>query len=191
MSELPVRAPNTQELANKTAKQQALDAIATGKINLAGTYQNDFAFIGLDDVGVDSVGNPLVLVDGNVETVVLATPGSGVPAGVAPLASPVFTGLVTTPSTSTAGGATASTPTPTTGSAFTPSSASDSELSFAVASTASFTVTYGPSTGAEHTILSSTALPVGAFFNKRIPKGWKVVITGTIADLENILVVTC
>ena len=100
MSE-PVLSPNTQLLENKTAKQQALDAIATGKINLAGTYQNDFAFIGLDDVGVDSVGNPLVLVDGNVETVVLATPGSGVPAGVAPLASPVFTGSPTAPTQTT------------------------------------------------------------------------------------------
>lgn len=93
--------------------------------------------------------------------------------------------------TNTSVAAVVSTPTPTTGTAFTPSANQDCELSFAVSTAATFTVTYGPSTGAENTILSSTALPIGTFFNKTIPAGWKVVITGTIADLENILAVTC
>lgn len=101
-------------------------------------------------------------------------------------ASGVFTGL-----SNTSAATTVSTPTPSTGVAFVPASGSDCELSFAVATTTSFGVTMGPTTGAEHTVLTSTALPVGVFFSKRIPAGWKVVITGTIADLENILAVTC
>jgi len=87
--------------------------------------------------------------------------------------------------------ATASTPAPTTGSAFVPAANQDCELSFVVTTASTFTVTYGPTTGAEHTIISGVALPIGTFFNKRIPAGWSVIITGTIADLGSILAVTC
>lgn len=91
----------------------------------------------------------------------------------------------------TSGNATVTTPTPTSGTAFTPNANQDCELSFAVSTAASFSVTYGPATGAENTIISTTSLPIGTFFNKRIPAGWMVIITGTIADLENILAVSC
>ena len=86
--------------------------------------------------------------------------------------------------------AVATTPAPVTGTAFTPAANQDCELSFWVNTAATFTVTYGPSTGAENTIINAAAMPIGAFFNKTIPAGWKVVITGTIADLSNILAVT-
>lgn len=91
----------------------------------------------------------------------------------------------------TAVAATVTTPTPVTGTAFTPAANQDCELSFVVTTAATYTVTFGPSTGAENTIINNVALPIGSFFNKRIPAGWKVVITGTIADLGNILAVTC
>lgn len=91
----------------------------------------------------------------------------------------------------TAVAATASTPSPVTGTAFTPAANQDCELSFVVTTAATYTVTFGPSTGAENTIINNVALPIGSFFNKRIPAGWKVVITGTIADLGSILAVTC
>lgn len=86
--------------------------------------------------------------------------------------------------------AVATTPAPATGVAFTPNANQDCELSFAVATAGTFSITYGPSTGAENTILTATALAIGTFFNKGIPANWKVIITGTIASLENILAVT-
>lgn len=91
----------------------------------------------------------------------------------------------------TAVAATVTTPSPVTGTAFTPAANQDCELSFVVTTAATYTVTFGPSTGAENTIINNVALPIGSFFNKRIPAGWKVVITGTIADLGSILAVTC
>jgi hypothetical protein len=91
----------------------------------------------------------------------------------------------------TAGTVVLTVPTPSTGVAFVPSANQDCDLTFFVKTAAAFTVTYGPSTGAENTILTSTTLPVGVMFSKRIPTGWSVIITGTIADLENLLVQTC
>lgn len=82
----------------------------------------------------------------------------------------------------------------TSGSAFVPSNYLDCELSFnVVASVAgSYEVTFGPSTGAEYTITSGTALLAGSddFFSKRIPAGWKVIVTLTSVTLGNILVQT-
>lgn len=85
-----------------------------------------------------------------------------------------------------------STPAPVTGTAFQPSPNQDCQLSFAVATAGSYSVTYGPSTGAENNLISpALALGVGTYFSTRVPAGWRVVITGTIANLQNILAVTC
>lgn len=82
----------------------------------------------------------------------------------------------------------------TSGTAFVPSELIDCELSFnVIASVAgSYEVTFGPSTGAEYTITSGTALLAGSddFFSKRIPAGWKVIVTLTSVTLGNILVQT-
>lgn len=86
-------------------------------------------------------------------------------------------------------------PTITSGTAFVPNGEVDSELSFnVVASTAgSYKVTYGPFTGAEYTITGGTSLVAGGddFFCKRIPAGWKVIVTLTSVTISDPRVQSC
>lgn len=96
---------------------------------------------------------------------------------------------------STYGCVTITTPTITSGTAFEPNANVDSELSFTIGAAAagSYSVTYGPSTGAENTIVSSAALVAGSsgYFCKRIPAGWKVIVTLTSVTISDPLVQSC
>lgn len=87
-----------------------------------------------------------------------------------------------------------STPTITSGTAFTPNSTKDSELSLQHASTGSttpkFTMTFGPTTGAEHTIVGTTANLGEAMITKRIPAGWKVIINFPPTRVAQLLIQT-
>lgn len=78
--------------------------------------------------------------------------------------------------------ATFTTPTPTSGTAFTPSATADCVLYIKCTTSTSLTVTIGPSTGAEHTIVGAVTAPVGGFYPITVPMNWKVIVTGTIAD---------
>lgn len=83
-----------------------------------------------------------------------------------------------------------SAPTITSGTAFSPSiNSADVTLSFQVnaATAGSFTVTFGPSTGSEHTLYSAVAVVAGhdvpvAF---RVPGGWQVIVTLSGTTLSN------
>lgn len=76
-----------------------------------------------------------------------------------------------------------STLTPTSGTAFTPSTSSDTvvymQLNAVVAG--SYTLTYGPSTGAENTVGDAVAMVIGSddLVTLRVPAGWKVVLTAS------------
>jgi hypothetical protein len=85
---------------------------------------------------------------------------------------------------------TISAPSITSGSAFTPNASYDSELSFAFSVGGTFTMTFGPSTGAEHTVFSSLIVVAAQTVTKHIPSGWKVVITLTTATITGALVQT-
>jgi hypothetical protein len=79
---------------------------------------------------------------------------------------------------------TISNPAITSGVAFTCSATSDGELLVPVTLGGTGTVTFGPTTGAENTILpAGSVLVAGAPLVKHIPKGWKVVITLVTATL--------
>ena len=73
-------------------------------------------------------------------------------------------------------------PTPTSGVAFTPTAFSQTFLGITCTTSTSIGVTYGPSTGAEHTWIPTVTAPVGAFYGLLVPQAWKVIVTGTIAD---------
>jgi len=75
-----------------------------------------------------------------------------------------------------------STPAPTTGSAFTPLSTSDCLLSIKCTTAATYTLTTGPSTGAENSLMTPGTGVIGVQVQYRIPKNWKVIFTGTVAD---------
>lgn len=95
-------------------------------------------------------------------------------------------GTTTTPAllaggTSTASAAAFTTATPASGVAFTPLAASDSVAYIPIAATTTGTVaiTMGPSTGAEHAIIPTSALVALSepTFTLLVPKAWKVVVT--------------
>ncbi len=96
--------------------------------------------------------------------------------------SPTFSGLVTESGVATTG-TSVSTLTPVSGTAFTPSATNDAlvymQINAAVAG--SYTLTFGPSTGAEYTVGSAVAMVVGsdAVVTLRVPATWKVVLTAT------------
>jgi hypothetical protein len=80
-----------------------------------------------------------------------------------------------------------STPTVSSGVAFTPSANVDTTVYFQIAGGAvgSYTLTMGPTTGAENAI--ATAVPcltgTGQLVTLRVPAGWKVVLTLSVATL--------
>jgi len=125
---------------------------------------------------------------------------------VAPPASlPLSGGVVTGPTTfssvvtenagtNTAGAANITSPAPASGVAFTPSATNDSTVYFQVnaAAAGSYTLTMGPTTGAENTVASAVAMLIGsdALVTLRVPATWKVVITLTSVTLAQTRVVT-
>jgi hypothetical protein len=101
--------------------------------------------------------------------------------------SVTYNGNVTLTNSNTSAGVTIPTAvTVTSGSAFTPATGSDCEIFFIVTAAGTLTMTYGPSTGAENPLVTAVAVPLGASFTKRIPAGWKVVITLTTATISSV-----
>lgn len=93
----------------------------------------------------------------------------------------------------TSAGATVSAPTVSSGVAFTPSTTKNAQVTFQfAAATGSYTLTYGPSTGAENTLGSAVATLINesALVSFMVPKGWKVVLTLTTVTLAATLVTT-
>lgn len=62
------------------------------------------------------------------------------------------------------------------------STTQDVHLLIAINTSASLAITMGPTTGAENTILAAEVAALGVI-TLPVPVGWRVVITGTIADL--------
>ena len=89
--------------------------------------------------------------------------------------------------------ATVTAPSVTSGSAFTPSTASNSTVYFQInaASAGSYTLTMGPTTGAENTVASSVAMVAGsdALVTLVVPRSWLVVLTLTTVTLGSTTVV--
>lgn len=95
--------------------------------------------------------------------------------------------------TDTSAGATVTAPSVTSGVAFTPSTTKNSQVTFQLAGiTGSYSITYGPSTGAENAVATNvpTLLNVGDVVSFMVPKGWKVVLTLTTVTLTATLVTT-
>lgn len=93
--------------------------------------------------------------------------------------------------TGSATGATAVVTAPTfvTGTALQLNATQDVMLYIAVDTAASLAIAFGPSTGAENTLVAAESVALSVI-TLRVPSGWKVTITGTVADL-NINAVTC
>ena len=89
--------------------------------------------------------------------------------------------------------ATVSSQSVTSGTAFTPSTASNSTVYFQInaASAGSYTLTMGPTTGAENTIGSAVAMVAGsdALVSLVVPRSWLVVLTLTTVTLAGTTVV--
>ena len=72
---------------------------------------------------------------------------------------------------------------PVSGTAYMPSGAFPAEVTFQLnaAVAGSFTLTFGPATGAEYTVANAVAMLVGSdlVFTKHIPQGWKYILTAT------------
>lgn len=93
----------------------------------------------------------------------------------------------------TSSGATVTAPSVSSGVAFTPSTTKNAQVTFQfAAATGSYTLTYGPSTGAENTLASAAATLINesAVVSFMVPKGWKVVLTLTTVTLAATLVTT-
>lgn len=87
-------------------------------------------------------------------------------------------------------GATMSTVAPVSGTAFQPSTTKDTEIVIPVTTGGTLTMTMGPTTGAENTILSAFTVVAGTVITKRIPASWRVVLTLTTAVLASVSVQT-
>lgn len=74
--------------------------------------------------------------------------------------------------------------TPTTALLFTPNATKDTEISFQQNGTA-VTVTYGPTTGAEHTLLTA-ATATGSQFEWHVPAAYKMIVTSALMPLLTI-----
>lgn len=97
-----------------------------------------------------------------------------------------FGGIVTlTQGSSTQLFATITTQAVTSGVAFQPG-ANDFELVIPVTLAGTITMTMGPTTGSENTVLSSFAVVAGTVITKRIPRNWMVVITLVTATLATV-----
>lgn len=71
----------------------------------------------------------------------------------------------------------------TSGSAFRPNTSADTELCFNITTAGSLSMTMGPSTGSENTLFSSVSVATGTVITKRIPAGWRVVVTLATATI--------
>jgi hypothetical protein len=72
------------------------------------------------------------------------------------------------------------------GTTYTPSTATDVELTFNISTAGTMTFTMGPTTGTENTVFAAgTAVAIGSVITKRIPKGWKFVLTLASAVASN------
>jgi hypothetical protein len=84
-------------------------------------------------------------------------------------------------------------PVVTSGAAFTPSTTRNSSVAIQFAGiTGSYSITYGPTTGAENTVASAvpTLLNVGELVSFMVPAGWKVVVTLTTVTIAQARVTT-
>jgi len=100
--------------------------------------------------------------------------------GAATATSIASTGVNSAAGIDTSSGSAVTSPSVSSGVAFTPSAVSNAEVIFQLAGiTGSYSVTYGPSTGAENALATSvpTLLNVGDVIAFMVPKGWKVVLT--------------
>ncbi len=113
---------------------------------------------------------------------------------LAPLASPVFTGIAVNPGSSSAGGATYSNPSlsnTTTGAEI---NATKDVMLYLTCSTAGtgLTIKIGPTSGVPtNTIVSNVAVSIGDMFTIRVPAGWYVAWNATTAAFANQAAVTC
>ncbi len=97
------------------------------------------------------------------------------------------TGII---STDTSGGATASSPAFVSGTALQLNTTSDTMLYVTTNTANSLAIAMGPTSAVATTLVATLTSPVGAGYSYRVPKGWYVKITGTIADFT-IVAVTC
>ena len=115
------------------------------------------------------------------------TPGTWAEAGS------ILTGVAASAGNDTSAGATVTAPSVSSGVAFTPSATSNAQVTFQfAAATGSYTLTYGPSTGAEHALATGAATLINeaGVVSFMVPKGWKVVLTLTTVTLAATLVTT-
>ena len=120
------------------------------------------------------------------------TAGAGIAISGAAIAVDA-TAVIASSGNDTSAGATCTAPSVSSGVAFTPSATTNSQVSFQLSGTAgSYILTYGPSTGAEHSIGNAVAdvTGEGSLINFMVPKGWKVVLTLTTVTLTSTLVTT-
>lgn len=92
--------------------------------------------------------------------------------------------------TDTSGTATASNPSFTSGTAKQLSTSQDAMLYLTVNTAGTYTIALGPTSTPANTLVNNVALPIGAMHSIRVPQGWYVKITGTIANLT-LVQVTC
>jgi hypothetical protein len=178
--------------SNTTIVEGAISYAATGSSNITLTFGTALL-----------AGGYYVITNTGTGTVTLAAAGSGTVAGQTTLSLPPQSGVickVQSPGASpvielyaafgipsdTANFAAFTTATPTSGVAFTPLSTGDSEIFFYVTTPGTLTLTMGPSTGAEHTLVNAQAVTAGNAFTKRIPMNWKVVVTLTTAVISTV-----
>ena len=116
--------------------------------------------------------------------------GAFVAVAYGPSTAAAYTQVVALASANTA---TVSSPSVTSGTAFTPSTASNATVYFQInaASSGSYTLTMGPTTGAENTIGSAVAMVAGsdAIVTLVVPRSWLVVLTLTSVALGSTTVV--
>jgi hypothetical protein len=119
------------------------------------------------------------------------TPGGGVftNGGVSPHQVVAANILAATAGTDTSGTATASSPSFTTGTALQVNTTQDVILYVEVTTAAALAIAIGSTSSPATAIVSSVVAALG-LLSIRVPKGWYVKITGTIADL-NITAVSC
>ena len=124
---------------------------------------------------------------------VAGTSGTWVQAGASIVGGITSGGIIVSTGNDTSAGATVTAPAVSSGVAFTPSTTKNSQVTFQINGvTGSYTITYGPTTGAENTLASAvpTLLNVGSVESFMVPKNWKVVLTLTTVTLASTLVTT-
>lgn len=91
--------------------------------------------------------------------------------------------------------ATVTTPTVTSGTAFQPSTTKDTTVYVQTNATVAgtYTITMGPTTGAEHVVATAVKQPIGSddVTTLHVPGYWKVIVTVSSVTIKKVLVVTC